>query len=460
MKKNIEDLYKLSPMQQGMLFHSLHEATAGIYFEQLHCAIQGALNVAAFQQAWQQVVERHTALRTSFHWENLDNPLQMVHRKVKLPFEQLDWRELSQSEQQHLAEYLEMDRRRGFELTKAPLMRLTLIRLTEECYRFIWSHHHLLMDGWCLPLIFREVIQYYESISQNKAVQLPPAYPYRNYIKWLQEQNLEEAKIFWQETLKGFSAPTPLVTKDRHNDSGYYECERRLSTELTLALQSLARRNQLTLNTLLQGAWALLLHRYSGEHDIVFGVTVSGRPASLAGAETIIGLFINTLPIRIQIYDRQPLLSWLIELRHKQVEIGQYEFSPLIDVQEWSELPRGCPLFKSILVFENYPMDISLQYRNNQIKIDDVISYERTNYPITFAAFPGERLLLKLGFDRAHFDNDMVERMLGHLETLLTGITADPQQQTVQVPMLMKAEQDQLLFQWNNTDRIFELGFL
>ncbi|MEK7326066.1 MAG: condensation domain-containing protein, partial [Chloroflexota bacterium] len=291
MKDNVEDIYPLSPMQAGMLFHSLYDSASRTYFEQMHCALRGKLNVAAFERAWQKVTERHPILRTAFVWEGLEEPLQVVQRQVELPLMSFDWRDLSRDQQEaQLDTFLQADKAQGFALSQAPLMRLALMQTGADTHYFVWSHHHLLLDGWSLPLLLQEVFAFYEAHQQGQAIQPESARPYRDYIAWLQERDAAQAESFWRRTLKGFAAPTPLVVDRKLKDETEYAVERtRLSAEITSALQSLARAQQVTLSTILQGAWAILLHRYSGEEDVVFGATVSGRPADLPGAETMVG---------------------------------------------------------------------------------------------------------------------------------------------------------------------------
>jgi len=460
-RNNIEDIYQLSPIQQGILFHCLYAPEDGVYFEQLSCALHGNLNVLAFEQAWQQVLTRHQALRTAFIWEHHNKPLQVVYQLVKLPLEIHDWRGLSIFEQQQRLEtFLQSDRERGFKLSEAPLMRLTLIQVDSDVYQFVWSHHHLLMDAWSLSLVLKKVFAFYKAFSQCKDSRLELSHSYRDYILWLQKQDLAKAEVFWRQELKGFTAPTPLVV-DRAGGSGeqgsYSKQQIQLSVAATEALQSLARQHQLTLNTLVQGAWALLLNRYSGEADVVFGATVSGRSAAIRGVESIVGLLINTLPMRVQVAPEDSLLSWLKQIQNRQVEMSQYEYSSLLQIQGWSEVPRGVPLFESIVVFENYTVNISLQEQGGNLRVRDFRSCERTNYPLTVVAVPGAELSLQLGYDCHRFDGTTIARMLGHFKTLLTGMMSNPNQRLSELPLLTAAERHQMLVKWNDTHADYPL---
>ncbi|MDZ8135368.1 MAG: amino acid adenylation domain-containing protein [Nostoc sp. DedQUE04] len=456
--KNIEDFYPLSPMQQGILFHSLAAPKSGIYFEQFSWTLHGKLNVTAFHRAWQHIVERYSILRTCFVWEGLKEPVQIVHRQVALPWQEYNWQHLSPEEQQQKLElFLQSDRSSGFELKQPPLMRLTLVQLSDISYNFTWSHHHLLLDGWSVALVFKEVLACYKAFSNGQELYLESIRPYRDYIVWLQQQNLSEAETFWRQILKGFTTPTQLSVNQQARKlltqtDGYDEREVKLSIVTTAALQSVAKQHQLTLNTLVQGAWALLLSCYSGQKDVVFGAVTSGRPHTLAKAESMVGLFINTLPIRVQVSSQEFLLPWLHNIKDKLVEARQYEYCPLVKVQEWSEVPKGVSLFESIVVFENYAVDPSLRQRDINLQIEEFHSFEKTNYPITLSVNLGEELLLNITCDDSdRFDTDTIARMLGHLQTLLEGMSTNPQQRLGELSLLTEDERHQLLVEWNQT---------
>ncbi|BBA33067.1 linear gramicidin synthase subunit C [Methylocaldum marinum] len=456
---NIEDIYNLSPMQQGMLFHTLEAPTSGMYCEQTSWSLTGFLDLSAFKQAWQQAVHRHTSLRTAFYWEELDAPLQVVYRQIELPWIQEDWREIPPAEQaERLEAFLAADRAYGFELGQAPLMRCALLRIAEAKYYFVWSYHHLLLDGWSLPRVLGEISACYAAYSRGQAPQLSYARPYRDYIAWLQRQDLEQAERFWRETLQGFTAPTPLPigrseTGRRPDATAYEEQTLRLSAALTGRLQALARAHRLTFNTLVQGVWALLLARYSGEADVLFGTTVSGRPAELPGVENMVGLFINTLPVRVRVPAEADVLPWLAQLQAQQAERDQYAYSPLVDIQGWSEVPRGLPLFESLVVFENYPIEAALAEQAHEIHTREVRTVERTNYPLTLvAALVGSELSLKVVHDAERFEAATITRLLTHAETALGGMAANPAQRLSELPLVPEAEARQLLVDWNATD--------
>ncbi|MBO0797275.1 MAG: TauD/TfdA family dioxygenase [Blastocatellia bacterium] len=442
--KNVEDIYPLSPVQQGMLFHAVYDPKGGMYLEQKTCTLQGDLDVSAFERAWQAVVERHPVLRTAFVWQALDEPMQVVRRSVKLSWRREDWRGLSPEEQQaQSSAFLQADRTQGMDLSKAPLMRLALFRLADDAYQFTWTHHHILLDGWSLPILFKEVFAFYEAFRKGADLRLEKGRPYRDYIAWLQRQDLSQAEAFWRNELKGFTTPTPLWVS-RNTSAGqkesYGEQSLALSEQETASLQSLAQRHQLTMNTLVQGAWGLLLSCYTGKKDVVFGATVSGRPADLAGVETMFGIFINTLPVRVQITPQLPLPSWLKELQAKQVEMRQYEYSPLAQIQSWSETPRGRPLFECILVYENYPVNIaSEEEQSASIEIRNFRAQERGNYPLILkAAFARQRLSLGALYDTQVFDDAAIARLLNQLKAVLNGMVDQPETELGELAKIIK----------------------
>ena len=449
---------------------------SGAYFEQFSCILKGELDLVAFEAAWREVVKRQTVLRTAFVWKRLDRMLQVVQKEVDLPIIYQDWRETPSQIEDKLLAYLEADRAKGFDLAKPPLMRLGLCQVANDAHYFVWSHHHALMDGWSMPLLIKEVLTYYEAFSQQKNIYLTPPRPYRDYIAWLQEQDTHEAELYWRKLLEGIKAPTPLMASplmvDRPKierqqaskgqdipnrslkDTKNQEQEIHLSKETTSELSNLVRKERLTLSNLIQAAWAILLNRYTGEKNILFGATVSGRPGELAGAETMIGLFINTLPICVSLEPQDLLVNWLQGIQKQTVETRQYEYSALVQIQEWSEIPRGFPLFESIIVFENYPVEETLRQNlgaGQRLLVEQVRSYEQTNYPLTIVSGPGDELGIKISYDPSRFESLTISRVLNHLKTILESILSSYKQpdfskfRLADINMLSPGEENQIL---------------
>ena len=447
-QKNIENIYPLSPMQQGILFHSLLATDAGVYVPQVCITINGLTDVIAFQKAWEEVFRRHSILRTAFRWEKRDRPFQVVYRVLDLPWQQLDWQEFSSEEQQQkLDEFLEEDRKQSFDLKIAPLFRITLIQLTQSRYQLIWTQHHIIIDGWSAGLVLKEVFQLYQVFHKGVDLNNLSTYnnrPYADYIAWLEKQDLSAAKTFWKTKLKGFNTPNILQVKQSSSNStkpNWTQKEISLPATITNKLKNLAKNHQFTLNTLIQGAFTILLSRYCKQDDIVFGATSSGRPATLTGSELMVGLFINTLPVRVQIDPQASLITWLQQLQNQQVEALQYEYSPLLEIQNWSEIPRGATLFEHILVFENYPVDASLLKSQDGLKIAKVNSLEWTSFPLTMLVSAGTELTFKIKYDSQRFDDSIISNLFVSFYTLLEAIANNPQESLIKLPVLTDAQQ-------------------
>jgi natural product biosynthesis luciferase-like monooxygenase protein len=445
--------YRLSPMQEGMLFHHLYARNAGVDIEQLVCSLHEAVQIEALSYAWRKIVERYDVLRTSFQWENPPQPLQTVHERVSLPFEVSDLRGLSAAiQEQQLDRYLENDRSTGFEWDCPPLMRLALFRLADDQYKLVWSFHHAIVDGRSFPIVLNEVFSIYDAQRQNKELHLPPVRPYADYIRWLDTLDLSKAEEFWRGTLKNFTCATPLSTLENPGDE--YGCgqeENRLSEQATESLQALSKREAFTLNTIVQGAWALVLSRYSASKDVVFGATRACRAFS-KDAASMVGTFINTLPVRVQVSGEMLLFPWLRQIRASQLAVREYEHTPLTAVQSWSEVPRGTSLFESIVVFENYLLNSKMRSLETDWTNREVHLIERTNYAITLYGYAERELLLRIAYDRARFGASSVRRMLEHLRTLLDAIAAGANARLADLPILTADERRQLLLSWNDTD--------
>ncbi|MFT3764376.1 MAG: amino acid adenylation domain-containing protein [Minicystis sp.] len=452
----IEDIHPLSPMQEGILFHVLSATQPGVYYVELAWTIEGNLDVAAFRQAFQEVVERHQVLRTAILWEGLDRPLAVVQANATLPFIERDLRALTPEDQaREIDRFAAEERRRGFDLARAPLMRVGLLRLGEATWRFVWGSHHIVLDGWSMPILLKEALQIYEARAQGRDARLDRAPSYSAYVSWLVAQDPARAEAFWKRQLAGFSAPTPLPGEEsrdaRPREERYGEKCARLSDEASAALSAFARRHQITMSTLVQGAWALLLSRYSGEHDVVFGSTVSGRSAPVPGIDRMVGLFINTLAVRAKIDPRGSAIAFLTALQEQAAEMRELEHSALSEVQALSAVPRGTPLFESLVVFENQPVEESLRKGSGSLALTDARAVERPAYPLTLQSSFRRTLLLRIGFDAARVGEALVERMLGHLQTLLEGIVARPEQPIAELPILTEDERQKVLVGWNDT---------
>jgi amino acid adenylation domain-containing protein len=461
-RRGIEDVYPLSPMQSGLLFHSLYAPQGGLYVEQVQNLFKGALNLQALRTAWERVQERHAILRSSFRWEGLRRPLQVVHEQCGLRWHEEDWRGHSREEQEkRLRDYARAERESGFDMSEGPLHRYQVLRLADQEWQLVWSFHHILLDGWCLSLVLEEVYAIYDSLLRGEESALERPRPYRDYIAWLQQQDLKAAESYWRKRLAGFRAPTQIgfETSNDNETRSHGEQNLEVSKGATKALESLAREQQVTLNTVVQGAWAVLLSRYSGEQDVVYGVTVSGRPPELAGVEQMVGLFVNSLPLRVQVESDAAVGTWLQRLQADQAEMRQYEYSPLVEVQGWSEVDRGVRLFETLLAYANHPVTTMT---GGQTGSDEAVleheqewAMERTNYPLTLMVRPGERLLLRLLYEEQHYTAETVQTVLQHLDQILVSMAGGAHQRLGDLRMLTSAEEDLILDEWNSTQEIY-----
>jgi non-ribosomal peptide synthase protein (TIGR01720 family) len=421
-----EDVYTLAPMQQGMLFEALANPGSAVYFEQGVCTLTGEIDVAAFKDAWRQVVARHPILRTGFMWEGLSKPVQVVHRQAGLSFEQLDWRHATGEEHSaRLDAYLRANAERGVNLAAPPLMRLTLIRLRDNCNVFVWAIHHLIHDAWSTHLLFREVFTIYKELREGRDMTQSSSVPFRDFITYLKRRDQAGAEGFWRQYLQGLTAPTRLTVSGKdfagREDDAHAREEARLPLDVTTALNKLARLRQLTLNAFFCSAWALLLSREAKSDDVVFGVVFSGRPPDLYGAERIVGPLINTLPMRVRVTPEKSFSDWLAEIQAAQNGLREYETTPLRQVQSWGEMPGGVPMFESVLVFQNAFADVSGQEIGG-LKIEDVRSFGYSNYPLTMRITPGREVLLEVLYDRRRFDSSTAASLLEDLAGLIGDI--------------------------------------
>ncbi|AKQ66003.1 Non-ribosomal peptide synthetase [Myxococcus hansupus] len=451
MSDNIDDLYPLSPLQGGMLFHAIAEPGQGLYFNQLVCELR-RLDVRAFTLAWEAVVAVHPILRTALVWDDVDEPVQVVLSEVELPIRHEDWRDLApEARESRWESFLVQDHKEGIDLSLAPLVRLTLMRVGDDAYRFVFSHSHLILDGWSVPLVLRDVFSAYEDALAGRSPRLAQPRPFRDYIGWLAEHDLSASESFWRQTLKGFREPTPLA-----RESGGAEGQGRasrwlhLSEERTAALSALARRQGLTVSSLVQGAWALVLGHLSGKGDVVFGTIVSGRPPGLPGVEDMVGLFINTQPVRVRLSRDATSLGWLRGIQDAQLEARQHEHAPLVKVQRWSDVPAGTPLFETLVVFENYPLDAALSSSAKSLTVHDVRVVEEDHFALTLVSTNGPRLPLNLRYDRSRFTEAFADAQLERMRFVLERWAERPEELLAEVARRSETERHPLVLTWED----------
>ncbi|MER6798615.1 condensation domain-containing protein, partial [Amycolatopsis mediterranei] len=426
--RDVEDIYPLTPAQAGMLFHRLTGGGRHAYLQQVTFVMSDVPDPAALGRAWQRVVDRTPVLRTQVVWDGLDTPVQVVHRQVTLPVEHRDWT----SAPEDLDTVLAADRDAGLDLGELPLMRLLLARVSATEVRVVWTFHHLLLDGWSLFQVLSDVA------AAHAGRTLPARPPFRDHVRWLSEQDQPTAETYWRERLSGRPEQARLRTDRPRSPAHPVESTASLRIELPAGpLRTAAQRLGLTLNTLVQGAWAVLLARHTGRPEVCFGTTVAGRPAELPGAGEITGMFITTLPVVADVDERAAAADWLRGLQDAQAEARRFDHLSLARLQSWGGE------FDSLLVFENYPVTAELGLR-------DLRGVETTNYPLSVVAYPGEeRLEFLFGYDPELFDAETVAGFAGHLETLLAELATRPHEPLARLRMLTDTEQQAVLDQGN-----------
>lgn len=449
------ETYPLTPLQQGMLIHNMLDDSGPVFWMQYRWRLSGALEPEIWKQAWECAVNRHTALRSSFAWENLDEPEQTVWSRVELPWREEDWRG-QEDAGERFAAVMEEDRNRGVDLTRPPLMRFFLFRQSEESYLFAWSFHHIVLDGWSFRQVVSETLEIYTKLARGEAPELLRGAEFGDFVRWVTGQPVQASRTFWRERLSGVTQPTPLPEDSGKTTTGaasgnVVSRQIQLSREETSELAEFARKNRLTANTLVQAAWALLLSAYSGERDVVFGGVVSGRSAEVDRIESMVGLLINTLPVRIGVDGEREVLSWLREIHGREIETLEFEHTPLTDIQAWSELEGGLQLFESLVVFEKFPAGESNANAPSGVRLATLGTVETTNYPLVLETIWGDALLLMAIFDRERYGSGKIDELLGRLSRILLGLVRGAGQRVKDIATLSQEERDVILRDRNRT---------
>ncbi|OLP46771.1 non-ribosomal peptide synthetase [Rhizobium oryziradicis] len=437
--------FEMTPVQTGMLFHSLMAPASGTYIEQCWCVLEGPLDVDAFKAAWERVIVRHEVLRGACRWVDVERPIMVIAEEVVPEWREADWSGNDAAGQEKaFAAWLEADRRRGFTLDAAPLLRFALIRLGPNRHRFVWTFHHLLMDGWCGSLLVGEMLKAYA----GKSLPVPPP-SYRQYVAWRDRQDSAAAQAYWTHALAdlpqgGLFGETKI---SETMPEAIVEIRRSLDAGLATRLAAMARRQRLTLATVLQGAWALLLSRYGAEDDVIFGTVLSGRPPDLPDADRMIGLFLNTVPFRALTRPDDTLAEWLqgLQTAHRQRE--KHGHAALADIQRWAGKTADQPLFDTLLIIENLPLSMQAAFAEgtHTLNLTDPGSYERTHYSLSLRIFPGAEIEIALAADPSRLSSTGADRLLRHYETVLASIADDPQACLGTIDMLNADEREILL---------------
>ena len=410
-----------------MLFNHFYSPSAGVDIEQLVVYLPEPLDVSAFKSAWQAAIDFHPLLRTSFYWEGGEAPYQKVSPHAAMPWDGRDEREAGLVGQAlRLEQFLKDDRRCVLNLCQAPLMRGTLLSFDDEEFYFVWTFHHALLDGRSFPLVLNDVFSLYEAKKTGREIALSQRPPFRDFVVWHERQDWSQAAEHWLKTMHGLFSPTSLVAAmhpEKHISAGalHGEEECKLSVELSGKLAALMKQHEVTLNTIMQAAWALLLHKYTGDETVLFGAVKAGRYGTIHGAESMLGSLINAVPVRIEVRRDLSVVDWLKKLREERRVRRQFDQTPYARIREWSDIAGDTPLFESLLLVETHPLE-SLLSSETRGKKRAFKLREQTSCPITVAAYGGATIRLALEYDTSLFESETIQRMLGHLTKLLEGI--------------------------------------
>ncbi|MFC0210899.1 non-ribosomal peptide synthase/polyketide synthase [Paenibacillus chartarius] len=453
----IENVYLLTPMQKGMLFHSLMDAGSGVYFEQATFTVHGSLDEEAFGKSLEALTQRHAVLRTNFYSGWKEEPMQVVFRSKRPGYRYEDIRGIEEERRESYLDALKQeDKARGFDLAEDALIRVSIVRTGDETYRFLWSFHHILMDGWCVSLVTKEVFDVYFAMVKHQQPMLGEAYPYSQYIEWLERQDREAASAYWSDYLAEYEHQTALPQAKAADKTAGYAPEKLVFSfgrELTEAIDQTAKREQVTVNSLLQTAWGIVLQRYNGTQDAVFGSVVSGRPAEIPGIETMIGLFINTIPVRVRCEAEEPFAAAMRRVQEQALASQTYDTYPLYEIQAHSE--RKQDLISHIMVFENYPVEQRMEQLGSGepagLAIADVEMVEQTNYDLNVIVIPGDEIGIRLEYNASVYDRSIMERIKGHLIRVLGQIASKPDIRVSELELLSAEEREQITMQFNAT---------
>jgi surfactin family lipopeptide synthetase C len=453
-KEKIELVYPLSPLQKGMIFHSLLAPKSGAYVLQDVIDFDCDINQYAFWEAWQQLIERHSIFRSLFMRMETELPLQVTLKNVHIPRQFIDMSNKSAEEQEKALKDLQYeDWIKGFDFQKPPLMRVILIKKGDSAYRMIWSQHHALTDGWSGPIVWKDWLSLYHINFRNEPVNLHKAPAFQTYIRWLNAQDHSEGRAFWQRYLQGYVTKTTLplssdksLVAQKSTDKGQANIV--VPPKLAERLEEFVKFQGITLNIAMQGAWAYLLHLYGGQDDILFGATVSGRPSEIDGVGKIVGPFINTVPVRALFNKDSEILMFLKGLFNDQISRTRYEYMSLIDVHEFTQIPRGENLFETLFVFDNYPSS-GENSNENLLTYSQVGGFSYNHYPLTVMVVPRDKLYVSIKYDSRLYKEETVLRLMKHFCNIIEVMIDSVAGQKFSAVCFLPSEEAKQIAKWN-----------
>ncbi|MGO4295023.1 amino acid adenylation domain-containing protein [Chitinophaga sp. RAB17] len=447
--RQLSTIYPLSGLQEGMLFHRLYDDGSNAYIEQFTCDIE-LVNTGWLRQSWNHLLKRHSILRTAFDYRSLGFPVQCVYEKAEIPFEILDYRGMDTvALEAAIADYLVKDRALGFDFNAAPLLRIILFRTEEQRYRMLWSFHHILMDGWSLPVVIEELLESYEALSEGRALPGFTEDRYEDYIRYIGNKDKWKEEAYWREYLKGVETGSllPFIAAgvtDRTRGRGTYEDNKlRLDNSLHTAVENYAQRQGLTISTVMQGVWAFILHVYTGNKAVTYGVTVSGRPGDLPDVEQRVGIYINTLPLHQQVDADSDIAQWLKDIQRSQIASREYEYTALGKIQTWTGVNGD--LFDSLLIFENYPVSEVIAGKQWKLKLSNLALKEQTNYPLNISISSSRETNITFSYNKDLLDAGYITRLAGHFKEVLQQLVNPEKIRLGDIDLLSSAERTLLL---------------
>lgn len=448
-KGNIENILALSPMQEGMLFHYLKEPESELYFEQLSLRIKGDIDLRLFKEAWHFIVQTNEMLRTVFRWEKLKKPVQIVLKNIKIKIDYYDISNENNEIKEKLIEEIKIkDRKEKFNLINVPF-RIILYKIHNQMYEMIISNHHILYDGWSTGIILKEFLTAYVELSNNRELIIPQKNSYKEYVKYLQKQDKDREKLYWKEYLKGYDTKAIFSKKRKKGTVDHYSFK--FSEVFKKKLNSFTQKHKITLATLLYSAWGILLQKYSNSTDVVFGTTVSGRNIEIHRIESMVGLFINTVPLRVRANKEGNVLELIYKINKELQERRDYETTSLVDLKSYCRIDNKENLFNTAVVIENYPIDNILFAKNKLLDIKSYSIYEQTNFDLVMAVEEADIMKIIFSYKNNIFSEEMINKISRHFREIISKLLTKPHTLVEKIDMLTKKEKREIIYDFNDT---------
>ncbi|MFI8708314.1 condensation domain-containing protein, partial [Bacillus sp. NPDC077411] len=453
-KLQVQSVFNLTPMQNGILFHELMDKESFAYFEQVSCTIDRTLDMTVLRKSLKILFDRHENLRGNIFYKNIEEPKFVVF-KEKIPHIQFeDFSKLDDVEcKLSVEQFLKKDKEKGFNLLTDDLLRISVLIMNDKSCKFVLSFHHIIMDGWCVDIVLKDLFEVYELLLKEKPVLLEPVSPYKGYINWLEQQDKEEALFYWRNHLSDIEEKSLLPSSLRNSSNNRYMLENytmSFSEEMTEGLTELARKFRVTLSTVVHTLWGVLLQRYNNTDCIAFGSVISGRPSEIQGIENMVGLFINTIPLVVQSGISETFSSLLNKVHQNMINANEYGYISLADIQDVSPLKNN--LIHHIMAFENFPGNDELDgsYEEN-FEVLDMDGFEQTNYDCTISVIPRKELCVKFSYNALAYKESKIKMIAKHFRRIAQQIIENPDIAISDMKIVSKEEQEILLKDFNHT---------